>query len=55
VTIRELVAGETARAYDAMQALRTHLGSEEAFVRRVDELQRPQGYRLAAVVEDDGA
>jgi len=54
VTVRELEAGETARAYDAMQALRTHLSDEDEFARRVDELQRPQGYRLAAAVEDDG-
>ncbi len=54
MTIRELEAGETARAYDAMQALRTHLSDEAEFARRVDELQRPQGYRLAAAVEDDG-
>ncbi len=54
MTVRELDVGETARAYDAMQALRTHLIGEEEFVRRVDELQRPQGYRLAAAVEDDG-
>ena len=55
MTIRELGAGETARAYPAMRALRRHLPDEAAFVRRVDELQRPQGYRLAAAVEDDGS
>ena len=54
MTVRELKAGETARAYEAMHALRTHLSGEEEFARRVDELQRPQGYRLAAAVEDDG-
>ena len=53
--IRELQAGETGRAFDAMRALRAHLAGEEEFVRRVDELQRPQGYRLVAAVEDDGS
>ena len=42
-------------AFAAMQALRPHLADEAEFARRVDELQRPQGYRLVAVVEDDGA
>jgi GNAT superfamily N-acetyltransferase len=55
VTVRELGAGETAAAFAAMRALRHHLTDEGEFVRRVDELQRPQGYRLAGVVEDDGA
>jgi GNAT superfamily N-acetyltransferase len=50
--IRELAAGETARAFEA---LRTHLTDESEFARSVDELQRPQGYRLVAVIEDDGA
>ena len=54
MTIRELVPGETERAYAAMRALRPQLASEEDFVRRVDELQRPQGYRLVAALEDDG-
>ena len=31
-----------------MLALRPHLESAEEFVRRVDEAQRPQGYRLIA-------
>jgi GNAT superfamily N-acetyltransferase len=38
-----------------MRALRTHLPSEDEFVERVDAVQRPQGYRLAAVVEDGRA
>jgi len=53
--IRELAAGETALAFDAMRALRAHLAVEAEFARRVDELQRPQGYRLVVVVEDDGS
>ncbi len=55
MTVRELGAGETAAAFVAMCALRSHLADEGEFVRRVDERQRPQGYRLVAVVEDDGA
>jgi GNAT superfamily N-acetyltransferase len=54
MTVRELAAGETARAFAAMAALRPHLAGAEEFAQRVDERQRPQGYRLAAVVEDDG-
>ena len=54
MTIRELAAGETALAFEAMRALRTHLADADEFVRRVDEHQRPQGYRLVAAVEDDG-
>jgi GNAT superfamily N-acetyltransferase len=37
-----------------MRALRTHYTDEQEFVRRVDEVQRPQGYRLLGVFEDDG-
>jgi len=54
MTVRELGPGETAAAFAAMRALRPHLADEREFVRRVDELQRPQGYRVAAVVQDDG-
>jgi len=50
--IRELGNGETRLAADAMLALRPHLGSAEEFVRLVDEVQRPQGYRLIAYFVD---
>ncbi len=53
--VRELGEGETASAFAAMRALRGHLADEAEFVRRVDELQRPAGYRLVAAVEDDGS
>ncbi|MBX6389620.1 MAG: GNAT family N-acetyltransferase [Frankia sp.] len=43
--IQELDAGETLQAYDAMRQLRPHLTSA-GFVRLVNEVQRPQGYRL---------
>jgi GNAT superfamily N-acetyltransferase len=36
-----------------MRELRPHHGEREEFVRRVDEVQRPQGYRLVGAFEDD--
>ncbi len=39
-------------AFEAMRALRTALRGRGEFVRRVDEVQRPQGYRLVGVFED---
>jgi GNAT superfamily N-acetyltransferase len=35
-----------------MRALRTDLADRESFVERVDEVQRPAGYRLVAAFED---
>jgi GNAT superfamily N-acetyltransferase len=58
VTVRELPPGETGRAARALLELRPALGSAEALVRRVDEVQRPGGYRLAGAFEageDDAA
>ena len=54
-TLRELGPGESALAFGAMAALRPRLDDEDEFARRVDALQRPQGYRLVAVVADDGS
>ena len=34
-----------------MKALRTHLADEADFVRRVDEVQRPAGYRLVGAFD----
>ena len=48
MTIRELGPEETALAYEAMLELRPKIGSEAEFVTRVNDLQRPQGYRLVA-------
>ncbi|MBL7496461.1 GNAT family N-acetyltransferase [Frankia sp. CNm7] len=45
--IAELGADGTEQAYDAMRQLRPHLTSA-GFVRLVNEVQRPQGYRLVA-------
>jgi GNAT superfamily N-acetyltransferase len=36
----------------AMQALRSHHGDEAEFVRRVDEIQRPEGYRLVGAFDE---
>jgi GNAT superfamily N-acetyltransferase len=52
VTIRELPAGETGLAYEALLELRPHAGDRDAFVARVDDLQRPEGYRIVAAFED---
>lgn len=38
-------------ALEAIQALRTHYADQAEFVRRVDEVQRPEGYRLAGAFE----
>jgi GNAT superfamily N-acetyltransferase len=49
--IRELPAGETHLAHDAMSALRPSFEDEARFVGYVDGVLRPGGYRLAAVFE----
>ena len=49
--LRELVPPDTALAFEAMRALRPELPDEAAFVRTVDEVQRPEGYRLVAAFE----
>lgn len=50
--IRELLPPETGLAFEAMKALRAELTDEAAFVRQVDEVQRREGYRLAAAFEE---
>jgi GNAT superfamily N-acetyltransferase len=52
--VRELGTTDTRLGFAAMRELRTHLKSEAEFVRQVDEVQRPQGYRLIASFEPDG-
>jgi GNAT superfamily N-acetyltransferase len=52
--IREILPPETALAFEAMRALRTHHASLDEFVRRVDDEQRSQGYRLVGAFDDDG-
>ncbi len=50
--IREVLPPDTGSVFRAMQALRTDLDGEEAFVRAVDDVQRAEGYRLVGVFED---
>jgi GNAT superfamily N-acetyltransferase len=50
--IRELAPEETGLAFVAMTALRDHIADEGEFVERVNELQRPEGYRLAAAFDE---
>jgi GNAT superfamily N-acetyltransferase len=40
-------------AFEAIRALRTHYADQAEFVRRVDEVQRPEGYRLAGAFEGE--
>ena len=51
--LREIVPPDTALAFPAMQALRPHYVEEAAFVQRVDDVQRAEGYRLVGVFEDE--
>lgn len=52
--IQEILPPDTGTAFLAMQELRSQLADEAEFVRRVDEVQRPEGYRLVgAFVEGE--
>ena len=51
MTIRELQPEETGLAYRAMLELRD-AGTEPEFVARVNDVQRPEGYRLVASFAD---
>lgn len=51
---RELFAGETMAAADALLCLREAAGPAERLVARIDELQRPEGYRLVASFDEAG-
>jgi GNAT superfamily N-acetyltransferase len=53
--IRELRSGETQLAHRAMRALRTAYDDEQAFVEHVEEVLRPQGYRLLGAFEEGEA
>lgn len=53
MTVRELGPAETARCFRAMRELRTMLTSVDEFVAVVNDIQRPQGYRLVAAFADD--
>ena len=49
--IREIQPGDTGSAYLAMRALRTHVADEAELIRLVDDVQRPQGYRLVGAFD----
>jgi GNAT superfamily N-acetyltransferase len=51
--IREIVPPDTGTAFLAMKALRTHLSDEAEFVRRIDDVQRPEGYRLIGAFDKE--
>lgn len=53
--IREVVPPDTGSVFRAMQPLRGNLDDETSFVRAVDELQRPEGYRVVGMFEEDGS
>lgn len=50
--IRELGPAETHLAYEAMLELRPHIGTQTEFVARVNDVQRPAGYRIVASFDD---
>ena len=50
--IREILPPDTRLAFAAMRELRPQVGDETEFVRRVDEVQRAEGYRLVGAFED---
>jgi GNAT superfamily N-acetyltransferase len=53
--IREVVPPDTGSVFRAMQALRGDLDDEASFVRAVDEVQRPEGYRVVGMFEENGS
>lgn len=53
MAVREITPPATGTAFLAVRALRTHLADEADFVRLVDAVQRPQGYRLAGSYEGE--
>ncbi len=55
MSIRELSPVETHLAYEAMLELRPDIGTASQFVARVNDVQRPAGYRLVASFDDRDA
>jgi GNAT superfamily N-acetyltransferase len=51
--IREILPPDTGLAFLAMRELRTQLADVEAFVRQIDDVQRPEGYRLAGAFDGE--
>ena len=52
MVIRELVPPDTGLAFVAMRPLRPQYGDPAAFMARVDDVQRPEGYRLVGAFVD---
>jgi GNAT superfamily N-acetyltransferase len=50
--LREILPPDTALAFPALQALRPHYTSEAKLVEDVEELLRPEGYRLVGAFEN---
>jgi GNAT superfamily N-acetyltransferase len=50
--ICEITVPDTGLAFAAMRELRPQLASEEALVRLVDDVLRPEGHRLVGAFED---
>ena len=51
--VKEVLPPRTGLAFRAMRELRSGLEDLNDFVRRVDEVQRREGYRLVAVFDDE--
>jgi GNAT superfamily N-acetyltransferase len=51
--LREILPPHTSLAFPALSALRPRLTNEAEFVRLVDDVQRPEGYRLIGVFEPE--
>lgn len=49
--LRELLPPDTGLAFEAMRELRPDWSEREAFVRQVDEVQRPESYRLVGAFD----
>jgi GNAT superfamily N-acetyltransferase len=49
--VREITPEETGLAYATFLELRPHLTSREAMVEQINQLQRPEGYRLLGSFE----
>jgi GNAT superfamily N-acetyltransferase len=50
--VREIAPEETGLAYTTFLELRPHLASREVMVEQINQLQRPEGYRLLGSFED---
>jgi GNAT superfamily N-acetyltransferase len=52
MVVRELFAGETMAAAGVLLSMREEAGPAERLVARIDEVQRPDGYRLVGSFDD---